>query len=115
MEVDAKTNGLNGELKEFLTLFFLSASFSFPSPLVKATAKWERIAVGFSFVPFALALNALNVSMIVKHHSIGFLNANYDLHNFTSKKVWYMYIIISALNNHKSYYFIQKSDHYGRF
>lgn len=39
LEVDAKTNGLNGELKEFLTLFFLSASFSFPSPLVKATAK----------------------------------------------------------------------------
>ena len=65
MEVDAKTNGLNGELKEFLTLFFLSASFSFPSPLVKATAKWERIAVGFSFVPFALALNALNVSITI--------------------------------------------------
>ena len=62
MEVDANTKGLNGELKEFLTVFFLSASFSLPSPLVNATAKCVRSETAFSFLPVTLDLKLLSVS-----------------------------------------------------
>ena len=50
MEVVASTKGRKGALKALRTLRLRSVSFSWPSPLVKAAAKWLRSFV--LFLPF---------------------------------------------------------------